>query len=113
MLELFCNFVPIFLLYPSRSDLFLTELIKTLPDRFIKYEETSERNCSSLVPQYQVFLAKPIIVSIVSNSTASIAAKVPDLTHLSVIQQVNICDEQYASTDHFVVSSRGGPYSIQ
>ena len=48
-----------------QSDLFLNELVKTLPGMCIKYEETSERNCSSLVPQYRVCLAKPIIVSIV------------------------------------------------
>ena len=53
--------------YLSRSDLFLTEPLKNLPVMVIKYEETSERNCSSLVPQYRVCLAKPIIVSIVSD----------------------------------------------
>ena len=60
MLEMPCNFCL------SMSGLFLTELIKTLPGKVIKYEETSERNCSSLVPQYRVCIA--IIVSIVSDN---------------------------------------------
>ena len=49
----------------SQSDLFLTEPSKTLPVMVIKYEETSERICSSLVPQYRICIAIPIIVSIV------------------------------------------------